>query len=215
MIRFSRLSRLPSSDPGVSNAIGIETLPSAGRWLLLGAALAAIAVVAGLASAPAGIGDAMFMEGEPVEMLQDWALAAGIAVFALTAWKSSDARVVYCLVAAFAVTFALVRETPRCGSAYAGDGTCLTETWKLAVMLSASGLTLLALLVRRVPWRTALHLSHLRWAWPSIVVLVLVAASQIFDKSATVEIEEPLELAAYLYLLCFALWMLGQSRRGA
>ncbi|KQT50822.1 hypothetical protein ASG43_06040 [Aureimonas sp. Leaf454] len=146
-----------------------------------------------------------FIEDGPVEVLQA-ALLLGIAgIFAAAFLRSAGSRALFCLVAAYVCIFALTREIPRCGSAFSGDGACLTSGWKETIVASASVLGVLALVLRPIDWFDASRLSNIRWIWPSLpIVGLLVAAEALESLIYYSEIEEFFELIAYLYLGVFA-----------
>ena len=156
---------------------------------------------------------AMFMEDGPIEILQAGMLVIAAAVFAFGFLRSAGSRALFCAFAAFALIFAVTRELPRCGSAFSGDGMCLQSGWKTIIVAGAALLALVAVLVRRQEWtREVLRLSNIRWVWPCFVVVLFLAGGEAAEHRIHVEIEESLELAAYLYVTAYGLWILRQTR---
>ena len=187
--------------------------PRLRSWLILGALFVLAAVGLGITVREfAGI-QLFFMEDGPVEMVQAGVLMLVAIAFAFAFLRSSGARALFCLVAAYATTFAVTRELPRCGSAFSGEGICLDSGWKTTIVLAVSALALLALFWRRPDWRRVLALSNLRWVWPCFVVVVMLAGAEAAEHRVRVEIEESLELAGYLYLAVFAGWVLLHTLR--
>ena len=155
---------------------------------------------------------AMFMEDGPIESLQAGMLGLAAVIFGLAFFKSTGARALFCVVATFAIVFAVTRELPRCDSAFTGGGICLTGGWKKTLVLAAAGLGLVALFWRRREWTAeVLRLSNIRWTWPCFVVVVMLAGAEAAEHRVHVEIEESLELVAYLYLCAYGLWVLRHT----
>lgn len=187
--------------------------PRLQTWLIsfVLSSLAAVGLAFVVDDLPDGHG--FFMEDGPIEMVQA-AMLLGVAVLFFVAFvRSANARALFCLIAAYGCIFAVTREVPRCGSAFVGGDLCLTGTWKRSIVLVASALALLALVLRPVDWRRALSLTTLRWTWPCLFVLAfLVAAEALEDLSHYSEIEEFLELVAYLHLGAMAAAILRRTR---
>lgn len=181
-------------------------------WLISGILLALAAIGFGTLVRSFGAIPAFFIEDGPVELLQAGMLVVCAVMLAIAFLRSSGARALFCLVAAYASIFAVTREIPRCGSAFSGDGACLDGSWKTILVLSASLVALAALIWRRPEWRKALSPSQLRWVWPCFVVVVMLAGAEAAEHQQHVEIEESLELAGYLYLGAFAVRLLAQTR---
>jgi hypothetical protein len=188
--------------------------PRAKPWLAGGIVVLLAAVALGLGVREFDDIQSFFMEDGPIETVQAGMLMVAAVIFGFAFFRSSGARALFCVVAAFAIVFAVTRELPRCDSVFSGDGVCLTSTWKRALVLAAGSLGLLAVLWRRREWTTeALRLSNLRWIWPSFVVVALLAGAETAEHRVHIEIEESLELAAYLYLCVFGLWILRHTSR--
>lgn len=183
--------------------------PSPRAWLLsvLASLLAALALTYVLDLLPAA--RTFFREDGLVESLQAIVLGGVACLFALGFLRSSGSRAFFCVLAAYACIFAVTREIPRCGSAFAGGDVCLPSGWKNTIVLCASALALLALVLRPVDWRAVLRFSNLRWIWPGFVVVgFLVAAEALESLIYFSEIEEFLELAAYFHLGSMAIAIL-------
>lgn len=188
-------------------------MPRAKPWLVGGVVVLLAAVALGLGVREFDDIQSFFMEDGPIESVQASMLMVAAVIFALAFLRSSGARALFCVVAAFAIVFAVTRELPRCDSVFSGGGICLTSTWKRTLVLAAAGLGLLAILWRWREWTTGvLRLSNLRWIWPSFVVVALLAGAEAAEHRVHIEIEESLELAAYLYLCIFGLWILRHTR---
>lgn len=188
--------------------------PDPKRWFASTtvAALAAVALGLGLSQFPGA--HVLFMEDGPIESLQAILLLGISVVFAVAFWWSAGSRAFFCLLAAYACIFAVTRELPRCGSEFVGGEVCLPSTWKRSIVLVASALGLVALVLRPIDWRSALKLSNLRWVWPSAIVLgFLVAAEALESLIYYSEVEEFLELVAYLHLGAMALSILRRTAR--
>lgn len=188
--------------------------PDPKAWLLsvFLAAIAAVALVFLLDRFPAL--RSVFMEDGPIETVQAGLLLGIAALFAVGFMRSVDSRAMFCLLAAFACLFAVTREIPRCGSAFAGGDVCLPKSGKEAIVLAASALALLALVLRPVNWRAVLRLTNLRWIWPSFIVFgLLVAAEELENLIYYSEIEEFFELVAYFMLGHIAVTILRRSAR--
>jgi hypothetical protein len=184
-------------------------------WIIGGIAIAALAVALGTVAADVDQVRIAFDENGPIELVQAACLAVSAVIFAAAFLKSSGARALYCVIAFGAIVAATTRETPRCDSAFYDGGMCLTGGGKDSIVVAAAILCLLALLWRPLDWRKVLHPVALRWVWPSFFVMAMLAGSEIAEHAILMGLEESLELAAYLYLATFGLWLLHHSRQGS
>jgi hypothetical protein len=176
--------------------------------------MAALAVVLGKLAAGNDSLQPVFDENGPIELAQAFCLAVTAAIFAAAFLKSTGARALYGLVAFWAIVTAMTRETPRCSSTFYDGGMCLTATSKDAIVVAAAVLCVIALVWRPLDWRRVLHPSAMRWVWPSLVVMALLAGAEVAEHTLRMTLEELLESAAYLYLAAFALWFLYHSLPG-
>ena len=182
-------------------------------WLIAAVLLVVAGVLLGFGVREVDDIQVMFMEDGPVETLQAGILAVAAVVFALAFLKSTGARAVFCVVATFAIVFAVTRELPRCDSAFNGDGgICLAGGWKRTIVLSTAALGLVALLWRRREWTTeVLRPANLLWVWPCLVIVLMLAGAEAAEHRVHIEIEESLELVAYLYLCAYGFWILRHT----
>ena len=177
-------------------------------WVMGGIALAVVAILLGITVRDYDEVQAFFDENGPIELIQAFCLAGTALIFAAAFLKSAGARALFCVVAFGAIVTATTRETPRCGSVFYDGGMCLTHTGKDTIVIAGAVLCLLALLWRRLDWRKVLHPVSLRWVWPSFIVMALLAGAEYSEHAMHEELEESLELAAYLYLAAFGVWFL-------
>ncbi|BDA86174.1 hypothetical protein Sa4125_37160 [Aureimonas sp. SA4125] len=182
-------------------------------WIIGGIVIAALALLFGTFAAGTEQIRSFFTENGAIEYVQAICLAVTAVLFAATFLKSSGARALFCVGSFGAIVTATTREIPRCGSAFYDGGLCLTAGGKNTVVIACAVLCVLALLWRPLDWRKVLHPTALRWVWPSFVVMAILAGAEFAEHVVQIELEESLELAAYLYLAAFSLWFLHHTRQ--
>lgn len=113
---------------------------------------------------------------------------------------------------AFLLPFAMVRETPRCGSPFYDGGACLTSDGKVWVVGLAAVMVTVIFAIRRIPLARSWSELTFFYAVPvAFTVLMLIGAELIasYPNAWTAEnfvwVEETLELAAYFNLLGLAI----------
>lgn len=182
--------------------------PKALPWLAAGLLLFFIAILIGLwfDRYPA-LEARLFDENGVVETPELVALGISLLVFAYRAARSNDPVSAVCIVIAFLLINAMVRETPRCDSAVYGGGICFpTQMWKNVTVGLALVIAAVSLWPRRQHWRVTLSRQHLYRFWPMWVAFILLVAAEAAEHWGLLGTEETLELFAYLYVIAFGLW---------
>lgn len=186
--------------------------PGIRSWIIAASLVVVVATLFGLVAHQFEATQAFFAENGPVELLQAGILVAVVLVFLGTLRRSSDARALFCLFVAYVLILVIAREIPRCDSVSYLGGVCLSGTSKNGVAIVASLAAIFALVCLPIAWKAALALSNFRWVWPMVLIAAIVGFGEVAESADLPEIEEFLELAAYLCLACFGLQILRRAR---
>lgn len=153
----------------------------------------------------------LFSENGIVEMGQLCLLIAATGLFVIACRRTTDAKAIFCGGMALVSALAMQREIPACESLFYEGGLCLTRPAKgvyaVLVVLAAVGLVAL----RGLRWRPFFDPRNVRWIWPVVLSLSLLALAEIAERRIHPEMEETLELGAYLYLVSYAAWLNRRS----
>jgi hypothetical protein len=153
----------------------------------------------------------VFRENGLIETPQMALLGISAILFAHALVRSSGARAVFSAVLILACLLALQREIPACESAFYEGGICATRPAKAVFAVGAGTICALVLLLKHAPWRRVVDLGNILWVWPVALAAVLLGLAELAEHRILVEIEETLELGAYLYLALFATGMAFRS----
>lgn len=144
-----------------------------------------------------------------MEML---ALALAMAIFIFRAIRSDDPVSLICIVIAFFLANAIVREAPRCDSRFYDGGMCFpTRLWKNGLVFILLLIAGAGLWVRRRHLREAFSVRWLMMFWPLSVALGLLVIAEIAEDFSVMGTEETLEILAYFYSAAFGFWIYKNS----
>lgn len=183
--------------------------PRALPWLAGAVVLLATGLLIGIWYEPyPDLEAAIFNENGPVETVEMLALALAMTVFIFRAIRSDDPVSLICIVIAFLLANAILRETPRCDSPFYDRGMCVpTRLWKNGFVFVLLAITSTGLWVRR---RHLREVFSIRWPlmfWPLLAALALLVIAEIAEDFSVMGTEETLEAFAYFYSAAFGLWI--------
>lgn len=180
--------------------------PLAVVWILLALVLVFACYFATRQLAAVAGAAAFFAEDGPVETLQAGLVGVAGLMFLLGFRRSGDAKAIFCLGMAVAMGLAMQREIPNCASAYYDEGVCLPATGKAVFVGLLFVGALICLATKRPRLWSFFDPRNLLWAWPAGISLAMLLLAEVAEHRLAQDMEELLELAAYLHLLAFSVW---------
>jgi len=189
--------------------IRVGLLRRSGREIFGFAAVAAacfaISAASDLIVEALDVGENVFRENGPIEMVQAWTVGLAGLLFYLAALRLDFELFYGGLMLSLASGLAVMREIPGCGSHFYDGGACLTDGRKgwltILLLLAVLGLAV----IRREP--LARHLRELNFFWfvPCCYAFAFLVTAELMEKFQHTDFEETLELSGYLMLLAFSL----------
>ncbi len=178
----------------------IEIIGFTGLAMLCLIAALAIDGAAELFGLPAEI----FAENGPVESFQA-ILIGGAGLLFFVAALRFDFEIFYAsAVLALLSALAVLRELPGCASLFYESGACLSDAAKDISTIMAFGILIALFAWRRIPLAKQLGELNMFWIVPAAYAGALLVIGETMEHFHAVGLEETMETAAYLVLLCFA-----------
>ena len=182
-------------------------------FVVLAAVCLAIAFGMDWVAALFDLPDEIFQENGPIETFQALLIGSAGVLFFFAALRF-DFEIFYgSLVLALLSGLAVVREIPGCGTTFYDGGACLSDTAKDLATTAIVAMAIAVLAWRRIPLAKHLRELNLFWIVPAALAGGMLVAGEAMEHLHASGLEETLETAAYLLLLCFAGWIHANPER--
>ncbi|WP_128292186.1 hypothetical protein [Afifella aestuarii] len=190
-----------------------QTYPSVPRWLGFGVALSVIGIAIGwFVETQTSHAAAWFAENGPVEWPQAVFVALAAALFLIRAMRSPGPIGTWCIPIAYLLACAIVREMPACESHTFDGGACIERSWKAVLFSGGAAVAFIGLFWRRDDIAEMIRPRWFLAFWPLGIAALLLFIGEAGEDFHHEGVEEMLEFAAYLYALCFGVWVLRYTQ---
>ncbi|WP_141649958.1 hypothetical protein [Rhizobium sp. PDO1-076] len=153
-----------------------------------------------------------FGENGPIELLQNVACVVAIVFGVYSARRPSSLKGITAITTVYFALVFLTRETPSCGAPEINF--CVVRPTHTYVIVAATIVWLGMIAgIATSRLKDIFIAIHPRTSWPLIVVFLSLVAGQIGEELHMMNVEETLELFAYILLAVCAVWLATQTQR--